>query len=111
MTTIQISGHPLETPLRFDDVTTDTFENPAHWLLTQPQAARLVQSWREAPTEEVGHSRASVYSQLGVFVTALYIEGELTTDEWESVAGSGDAQNDLYSTSTMPFDFTIAVVA
>lgn len=114
MTSIQISGHPLEESITFKNVTTDTYIDNNHWLLSQEQAEQLVSAWatadRAGGCERCGESeddlaRAYRYSEIGIFFTALHMDHELTTDEWESAYGCGaDAR---YSTSQMPFDFTI----
>ena len=110
MATIQISGYPLEETLTFENAPVDHYLDENHWLLTKSQAEDLLTAWRDAETEGVDDLvRAYHYSPLGVFVTALHMDHELTTSEWESAYGADDF--DLYSTSQLPFDFTVEQIA
>ena len=108
---LTITGHPLPEPVVIDGAAADEGILGTGWLLTQPQAQRIVAAWAEAPpdlspTGEDDVRRAWHYSPLGLFVTALILDGELSLSEWESAFGSeGD---DRYSTTQMPFDFDIA---
>lgn len=106
---IKISGYPLTAPI------TLRAEKDEHiigegFLLDIDETCRLIEAWCDAPThpapggEEDVH-RSWSYSELGLFVTVLYMDGELTMDHWESATGSDGT--DLYSTTQMPFDFTV----
>lgn len=110
MTTIQITGYPLENPLTFTDVKVDEYIDDKHWLLTRAQAEDLLIAWRDAETAGADDLvRSYHYSPVGIFVTALHMDHELTMDEWESAYGADDF--DLYSTSQIPLDVEIIVAA
>ena len=110
MPTIRISGYPLEEPLTFENTPVDEYFDDSHWLLTRAQADQLLTAWRDAETEGADDlARAYHYSHLGVFVTALHMDHELNTSEWESAVGADDF--DLYSTSQMAFDFLVELIA
>lgn len=114
MTTIQISGHPLKSPMTFSDVTVDEYLDENHWLLTRAQAEDLIVAWRDAeriPECDCCDGKlwaAYRYHPMGIFMTALYLEHELTMDEWESAYGADDF--DLYSTSQVPFEVEIKLL-
>ena len=102
---IQISGYPLPAPVIIHEIVPDDLIHAGHWLLEQDDAARLLEAWRDAPTDEADVRREWAYSESGLFATALYLDGEITIALWESACGSdGD---DLYSTRDMPFDFEV----
>ena len=100
--------------MTFENVTTDIHIDDSHWLLTKSQATDLLAAWCAADRTDGGDFpdddlvRAYHYSPLGIFVTALHMDGELTTDEWESAYGMDDF--DLYSTSQIPFDVEIQLL-
>lgn len=104
--TISITGRPLPAPVTVDNVERDDTIHGDGWLLTAPQAARLLDAWKTAPTgNDTDVIREWVYSESGVFLTALCMDGEVSLSVWESATGSdGD---DIYSTLIMPFDFHI----
>ena len=114
MVNIQISGHPLASPMTFTNVTTDIHIDDSHWLLTKAQATDLLTAWRDADRTSGGEfpdsdlQRAFHYSPMGIFVTALHMDGELTLDEWESAYGMDDF--DVYSTSQIPLDVEIKLL-
>lgn len=102
---IAITGHPLPEPVIVDDITPDGRIHPDGWLLDHADAARLLDAWRNAPTDDDAVVREWGYSESGLFITALYLDGELSLATWESARGSDG--NDVYSTQNMPFDFDI----
>ncbi|MAP64363.1 MAG: hypothetical protein CMH34_11620 [Microbacterium sp.] len=108
---LTITGYPLAEPVVIDGAEPDDTIFGTGWLIAQPQAEAVITAWADAPTGLAPDGaddvrRAWHYSPLGVFVTALHLDGELGLSEWESAIGSeGD---DRYSTTQMPFDFDIA---
>jgi hypothetical protein len=103
--TITVTGYPLSDPVTIRDAQPDHTIHGEGWLLGVEQAMRLLDAWTDAPTADSDVVRDWTYSESGVFVTALYLDGELGQSIWESAAGSdGD---DVYSTVTMPFDFDV----
>ncbi|MGO1852358.1 MAG: hypothetical protein ACTIKQ_04530 [Microbacterium sp.] len=107
---ITISGYPLPAPLTLD-AEPDDYIFDEGWLLTHDETQRLIEAWCDAPTAPAPNGEDDVrriwsYSELGLFVTVLYLDGELGIDHWESAIGSEGT--DLYSTTMMPFDFDIS---
>ncbi|MGO1506710.1 MAG: hypothetical protein ACTHW5_01545 [Microbacterium sp.] len=106
---ITISGYPLPAPVTLDaDIDDHIFGSG--WLLAHDDAQKLIEAWCDAPTDLSPDGNDDVrrtwsYSELGLFVTVLSLDGELSIDHWESAEGSEGY--DIYSTTTMPFDFTI----
>lgn len=106
---ITISGYPLPVPI------TLTAEKDGHiigegFLLDHDETQRLIEAWCDAPTAFAPNGEDDVrrtwsYSELGLFITVLHLDGELSIDHWESAIGSEGT--DLYSTTQMPFDFTV----
>lgn len=106
---IKISGYPLTEPL------TLRAEKDEHiigegFLLDIDETRRIIETWCNAPTHPAPNGEDDVrrswsYSELGLFVTVLYMDGELTMEHWESASGSEGT--DQYSTTQMPFDFTV----
>jgi hypothetical protein len=106
---ITITGYPLPAPVRVQAEPDEHIFGDG-WLLTQRHAQTLVAAWADAPTDPAPDGtddvrRAWDYCELGLFITALHLDGELGISHWESVTGSEGT--DLYSTTMMPFDFTI----
>ncbi|HRN28949.1 MAG TPA: hypothetical protein PK781_01555 [Terrimesophilobacter sp.] len=105
---IAISGYPLPEPVIIYDITPDGLIHPDGWLLDHADVAQLLRTWRDAPTDEDDVTREWAYSESGLFVTALYMEGEIGIAFWESARGSDGT--DVYSTQNMPFDFDIRLL-
>lgn len=110
---LTLTGYPLAEPVVIEGAEVDETIFGRGWLLTQTQVDAIVTAWADAPvdpapdgTEDV--CRAWRYSPTGIFVTALYLDGELGLSEWESATGSEG--EDRYSTTQMPFDFDIAAL-
>lgn len=106
---ITISGYPLPAPITLTAEPDDYIIGDG-FLLDHDETQRLIEAWCDAPTEPAPNGEDDVrrtwsYSELGLFVTVLYLDGELSIDHWESAIGSEGT--DLYSTTQMPFDFTI----
>ena len=102
---ITISGHPLPGTLAIVGAIPDETIYGEGWLLNPTQAMHLLDLWKHAPTGDGDAVRDWAYSDSSVFVTALYLDGELGMAVWDSATGSDGT--DLYSTTTMPFDFDI----
>lgn len=105
---IAITGYPLPDPVIIHGVTPDGLIHPDGWLLDHADVAELLDAWRDAPTDEDDVVREWAYSESGLFVTALHMEGEINVAFWESACGSDG--NDVYSTRNMPFDFDIRLI-
>lgn len=106
---ITISGYPLPAPLTLD-AEADEHLIGEGWLLSRDDTERLIDAWCEAPTDPAPSGEDDVrrswsYCELGLFITVLYLDGELSIEHWESADGSEGT--DIYSTTMMPFDFTI----
>ena len=108
MPSISFTGCPLPSPVVIEKVTEcETYGEP-HWSLTRDQARQLLEAWCESPREEDGDHRTFEIFEIGLIVTALYLDGETTLSGWESTSGSDGT--DAYSTENMPFDFEIAAI-
>ena len=105
---ITITGYPLPDPVIIHDIRLDNLIHADGWLLDHEDAVRLLDAWRDAPTDEDDVRREWIYSESGVFVTALYLDGEVGLALWESARGSDGT--DVYSTRDMPFDFDIRLL-
>lgn len=105
---IAITGYPLPEPVIIHDITPDGIIHPDGWLLDHADAAQLLDAWLNAPTDEDDVAREWAYSESGLFVTALHMEGEIGLAFWESASGSDGT--DVYSTRNMPFDFDIRLL-
>lgn len=106
---ITISGYPLITALTLAAEPDDYLIGDG-FLIDHDDAQRLIEAWCNAPTDPAPNGdddvcRSWSYSELGLFITVLYLDGELSIDHWESADGSEGSG--VYSTTTMPFDFTI----
>ncbi len=105
-----VTGHPLAEPVVLDGAHPDESIFGTGWLIGREQAEAIITACAEAPADPATNGvddlrRAWHYSPLGLFVTALYLDGELGLSEWESAIGADGA--DRYSTTQMPFDFDI----
>lgn len=106
---ITISGYPLPAPITLTAEADDYIVGEG-FLLDHDETQRLIEAWCDAPSDLAPNGADDVrrtwsYSELGLFVTVLYLDGELSIDHWESAIGSEGT--DLNSTTQMPFDFTI----
>lgn len=102
---ITISGYPLPGTVTISNARPDEHIHGEGWLLDLEQATHLLDAWQHAPTGHSDVARAWAYYEVGMIVTALHLDGEVTISGWESAIGSDGA--DLYSTVNMPFDFDI----
>jgi len=102
---LSISGHPLRRTVRIDHPRPDTAIEGTFWLLDVEQVARLLDAWKSAPGGDSDVRREWAYYDYGLFVCVLLIDGEIVMSSWEVATGSDGT--DLYSTASMPFDFTI----
>jgi hypothetical protein len=102
--TITITGCPLPEPVTIPAAQPDETIHGDGYLLTPTQTRQLLSAWKDAPGEsDVG--REWIYAEAGLFVTALHLGEEITLSIWEAAIGSDGT--DLYSTTTMPFDFNV----
>ncbi|GAB2564100.1 hypothetical protein [Leucobacter ruminantium] len=100
---ITVSGYPLVKPVTIEYAYPDTENHGTGWLLSISQAVAILDAWKHAPRGDSDVVREWCYSAAGLFVTALYIDGDVVLSLWESAAGSDGT--DRYATATMPFDF------
>lgn len=100
---IFITGHPLPEAVYIPATTPD--DDTDGWLLDIPQAQLILDAWESAPAPADDVLRGWERFEIGLFVTTLAMEGEITISGWESVAGSDGT--DIYSTGSMPFDFEV----
>ncbi|MGV8970404.1 MAG: hypothetical protein ACOH1J_08140 [Microbacteriaceae bacterium] len=114
MTNIQITGNPLDEPIIFHNVPTDYFLDENHWLLTKEQAENILIAWRDTDLTADGlwphkHAyRSFIYNDLGLFTAAMYMDGVLHLEQWESADGYDD--NAVFSTSQLPFGLEVTVI-
>ncbi|MFC4244996.1 hypothetical protein ACFOYW_16630 [Gryllotalpicola reticulitermitis] len=102
--TITVTGYPLPEPVIIPAVQPDETIQGDGYLLTPAQTRQLLDVWKDAPGEP-DVVREWIYSEAGLFVTALHLDEEITLSIWEAAIGSDGA--DLYSTTAMPFDFNV----
>ncbi len=100
---ITVTGYPLAEPVTIEQAQPDTEIHGPGWLLSISQAVAILDAWKHAPRGDSDVVREWRYSAAGLFVTALYIDGDVVLSLWESATGSDGT--DLYATATMPFDF------
>lgn len=105
---IRIEGYPMPGQVTIAHPQTDTSIHGTGWLLDVDQVRHLLDAWKHAPAGDSDVRREWVYYDHGLFVTALYLGGELSISSWEAADGSDG--NDRYSTVTMPFEFTVRPV-
>lgn len=81
--------------------------------LSQDEAYKIVEAWVAADPgdESVGGPwlRTAMLLPGGIFVTALYGEGELSLSKWEPINPRADKMS--YLTSTAPFEIEIHVLS
>lgn len=102
MATINVAADscPLNGALTLEGVERDSMDDSA-WILTQKQAAQILDAWQAAP-KELDVIREWAHFENGYFITALTMDGETNIDNWES-----DMLATHYSTSNMPLDLAI----
>ena len=102
---IAITGYPIPGSVTIANARPDESIHGEGWLLDPEQVTHLLDAWKHAPTGNTDVRRDWAYYEIGMFVTVLHMDEEISISGWESAIGSdGD---DLYSTVTMPFDFDI----
>ncbi|QLQ09897.1 MAG: hypothetical protein HZY75_05305 [Nocardioidaceae bacterium] len=102
---LSISGYPLCAAVPIAHPRPDTEIHGTGWLLDVEQASHLLHAWKHAPGGNSSVLREWAYYDRGLFVTVLLVDGEISISSWEAATRSDDT--DLYSTLSMPFDFTI----
>lgn len=102
--TITITGYPLPEPVTIPAVQPDETIHGDGYLLAPAQTRQLLDAWKDAPGG-ADVVRDWIYSEAGLFVTALHLDEEISLSIWEAAIGSNGT--DLYSTTTMPFDFDV----
>ena len=102
---ITIIGYPLRGEVTIRDPRPDIDVHGAGWLLDVEQVVHLLDAWKHSPGGDSDVVREWVYYDVGLFVTVLYLDCEISVSSWEAATGSDGT--DLYSTVTMPFDFTV----
>lgn len=102
---VTVSGHPLPEPLAFelDEERAELYRDKGQLVFSLEQAEDIVSAWATAPHEDLEHIRRVWDRRYEDFVTALYMDEEITLSWW---VGSDDG----YYVTDMPFDFETEVL-
>lgn len=102
---IEVSGYPLPGKVTIRNPRPETDDERTGWLLDVEQAVHLLDAWKHAPGGDTDVCREWVHYDVGLFVTVLYLDGEISISSWELYADNDGTV--WYPTMTMPFNFIV----